>query len=236
MQQNRPASFLEPGRAFRLTLRFLELIPMPQSILFSLTILATSFLVTPFAQAQSTTSGSATNGSGSSFQSGGSAAQGSGGAMRQPEVDNTFEGRFWRYLTNSPFRYDEWAPFAGRTDSTYKGQSPHGAYVKVIANKMARQNPQKLPYGSILIKENYAADSKTLLAITVMYRTRGANGQPWDPENRDWYYVKYAPDGQVASSPPEMGSKRLAGRVQSCIDCHSGAGAKDFVFLNDDLK
>lgn len=151
-------------------------------------------------------------------------------------VDNSFEGRFWRYLTNSPFRYDEWAPFAGRTDTFYKGQSPHGAYVKVIANKMARQNPLKLPYGSILIKENYAADSKTLLAITVMYRTRGANGQPWDPENRDWYYVKYTPTGQVALSPPEMGSKRLAGRVQSCIDCHSGAGAKDFVFLNDDLE
>lgn len=185
--------------------------------------------------AQSTTPGSSTRGAASSLRSGGSGAQGPSGAAAQP-VDNTFEGRFWRYLTNSPFRYDEWAPFAGRSDSTYEGQSPHGAYVKVIANKLARQNPKQLPYGSILIKENYAADSKTLLAITVMYRTRGANGQPWDPENRDWYYVKYTPTGQVASSPPEMGSKRLAGRVQSCIDCHSGAGAKDFVFLNDDLK
>jgi len=209
---------------------------MPWSIVFSLVILVAACQSTLTAQVQSTTRGSATRGSGSTFQGNGSAAQGSGGAMRHPAVDNTFEGRFWRYLTNSPFRYNEWAPFAGRLDSTYKGQSPHGAYVKVIANKMARQNPHKLPYGSILIKENYAADSKTLLAITVMYRTQGANGQPWDPENRDWYYVKYTPTGQVAFSPPEMGSKRLAGRVQSCIDCHSGAGAKDFVFLNDDLK
>ncbi len=209
---------------------------MSRFIVFSLTMLTVSILSAHSVQAQSTAPGSATLGSDASFQSGGSAAQRSGGAMPQPVVDNTFEGRFWRYLTNSPFRYDEWAPFAGRSDITYKGQSPHGAYVKVIANKMARQNPHKLPYGSILVKENYAADSKTLLAITVMYRTRGANGQPWDPENRDWYYVKYAPTGQVASSPPEMGSKRLAGRVQSCIDCHSGAGAKDFVFLNDDLK
>lgn len=151
-------------------------------------------------------------------------------------ADNTFEGRFWRYLTASPFRYDEWAPFAGRSDKPYEGQSPHGAFVKVIANRKARQNPNDLPYGSILIKENYGADSRTLMSITVMYRTRGANGQPWDPENRDWYYVKYTPNGKVAFSPPEMGAKRLAGRVQSCIDCHSGAGAKDFVFLNDDLK
>jgi hypothetical protein len=179
-------------------------------------------------QAQSTNRGSATRGSGS-------ATQGSGSTTRQP-VDNTFEGRFWRYLTASPFRYDEWAPFAGRSDGYYKGQSPHGAFVKVIANKVARQNPKQLPYGSILIKENYGADSRTLMAITVMYRTRGANGQPWDPQNRDWYYVKYTPSGQVAFSPPEMGSKRLAGRVQSCIDCHSGAGSKDYVFLNDDLK
>lgn len=189
------------------------------------TVILSAFLV----HAQSGTSGSGSRGSAS-------AAQGSGATTAQPIADNTFEGRFWQYLTNSPFRYDEWAPFAGRTDAAYKGQSPHGAYVKVIANKLARQNPKQLPYGSILIKENYAADSKTLLAITVMYRTRGANGQPWDPENRDWYYVKYTPTGQVASSPPEMGSKRLAGRVQSCIDCHSGAGSKDFVFLNDDLK
>lgn len=192
------------------------------------------FILSSFdVNAQSTTRGSSSRGSGLATQDTGSATQGAGS---QPVADNTFERRFWRYLTDSPFRYDEWAPFAGRSDSTYKGQSPHGAYVKVIANKMARHNPLKLPYGSILIKENYAADSKTLLAITVMYRTRGANGQPWDPENRDWYYVKYTPSGQVASSPPEMGSKRLAGRVQSCIDCHSGAGAKDFVFLNDDLK
>jgi len=209
---------------------------MPRSIVFSLVILVAACQSTLIAQAQSVNRGSATHGSGSTFKGNGPAAQSSGGAMRQPTVDNTFEGRFWRYLTNSPFRYNEWAPFADRLDSTYKGQSPHGAYVKVIANKMARQNPHKLPYGSILIKENYAADNKTLLAITVMYRTRGANGQPWDPENRDWYYVKYTPTGQVAFSPPEMGSKRLAGRVQSCIDCHSGAGSKDFVFLNDDLK
>lgn len=156
-------------------------------------------------------------------------------AASQP-VDNSFEGRFWKYLTASPFRYDEWAPFAGRSDRPYEGQSPHGAFVKVIANRKARQNPKDLPYGSILIKENYGADSSTLMSITVMYRTKGANGQPWDPENRDWYYVKYTPQGQVAFSPPEMGSMRLAGRVQSCIDCHSGAGSKDFVFLNDDLK
>ena len=150
-------------------------------------------------------------------------------------ITHSREG-IWRYLTACPFRYDEWAPFAGRSDGYYKGQSPHGAFVKVIANKIARHNPKQLPYGSILIKENYGADSKTLMAITVMYRTRGANGQPWDPQNRDWYYVKYTPSGQVAFSPPEMGSKRLAGRVQSCIDCHSDAGSKDYVFLNDDLK
>jgi hypothetical protein len=191
-------------------------------------LIVSCFLCTFDVHAQSTTADSTSPGSGS-------ADPGSGTATSQ-RVDNTFESRFWQYLTASPFRYDEWAPFAGRSDALYEGQSPHGAFVKVIANRMARQNPKELPYGSILIKENYGADSKTLMAITVMYRTRGQNGQPWDPENRDWYYVKYTPSGEVASSPPEMGSKRLAGRVQSCIDCHSGAGAKDFVFLNDDLK
>lgn len=172
----------------------------------TLTLAAVAVIILPAFEihAQSNAPGSSTGGAGSAGQSAGSATQGSGSATAQPVADNSFEGRFWRYLTNSPFRYDEWAPFAGRTDAAYKGQSPHGAYVKVIANKLARQNPLQLPYGSILIKENYAADSRTLLAITVMYRTRGANGQPWDPENRDWYYVKYSPTGEVAFSPPEM--------------------------------
>lgn len=165
---------------------------------------------------------------------GSSASNRSSGNATRP-ADNTFEGRFWKYLTASPSRYDEWAPFAGRTDELYKGQSPHGAFVRVIANKLARRNPTKLPHGSILIKENYGADGRTLMAITVMYRTLGANGQPWDPDNRDWYYVKYLPDGRVATSPPEMGAKRLAGRVQSCIDCHSGASGRDYIFLNDNL-
>jgi len=176
--------------------------------------------------------GSATRGSGAGRQ--GSGARGTGRRTRQ--AAGSFEGRFWQYLTASTFSYDEWAPFAGRTDELYKGQSPHGAYVRVIANKLARRNPSQLPHGSILIKENYGADGKKLMAITVMYRTLGANGQPWDAENRDWYYVKYLPDGRVASSPPEMGSKRLAGRVQSCIDCHSGASGRDYVFLNDDQE
>ncbi|MDA1161785.1 MAG: cytochrome P460 family protein [Planctomycetota bacterium] len=192
---------------------------MRKIVTFTTTFIVTGVLLTLQVSAQSTSQPNANPGSATPQQ-----------------VDNTFEGRFWQYLTASTFRYDEWAPFAGRSDELYKGQSPHGAFVRVFANKMARQNSKQPPYGSILIKENYGADGKTLMAITVMYRTRGQNGQPWDPENRDWYYVKYTPSGQVASSPPEMGSKRLAGRVQSCIDCHSGAGGKDFVYLNDDLK
>ena len=126
---------------------------------FTAALVVTGVLSSLDVQAQSTNRGSGIRGSGS-------ATQGSGSTTGQ-SVDNTFEGRFWRYLTASPFRYDEWAPFAGRSDGYYKGQSPHGAFVKVIANKIARHNPKQLPYGSILIKENYGADSKTLMAITV---------------------------------------------------------------------
>jgi len=61
-----------------------------------------------------------------------------------------------------------------------------------------------------------------------MYRSKG-----YDPDNNDWYYVKYQPDGTVAMTPPEKGNQPIQGRFQSCIECHSSADGGDFVFAND---
>jgi hypothetical protein len=58
----------------------------------------------------------------------------------------------------------------------------------------------------------------------------------YDPENEDWFWVKYAPDGGVAEGE---GGIPLAGRVakgtsQGCIACHANAKGDDYVFANDD--
>ncbi len=140
-----------------------------------------------------------------------------------------FQQQFWRYLTKGAVGYDQWGPFPGKEAEMYEGQSPHGAYLRLIANKIARQNPQSLPAGSILIKENYGEDKTTLMAITVMYRSQG-----YDPQHNDWYWIKYNPDGSVARTPAEQGRRPIAGRFASCIDCHSGAAGNDYAFVNDE--
>lgn len=95
-------------------------------------------------------------------------------------------------------------------------------------NRTAAGRAKELPHGSILIKENYGPDQKTLMAVTVMYRSQGYN-----PDGGDWYWVKYNPDGTIANAPPDKGSMPLKGKVQGCIMCHSGADGQDFAFFND---
>ena len=88
--------------------------------------------------------------------------------------------------------------------------------------------PSSLPNGSIIVKENYGQDKETLMAITVMYRTAG-----FDPQNNDWYWIKFNPDGSVARTPDAEGGKPIAGRFASCIECHRSAGGGDLTFAND---
>ncbi|VAX38810.1 hypothetical protein MNBD_PLANCTO02-1236 [hydrothermal vent metagenome] len=179
------------------------------------------------AQSGSRTRGRGSNMKGSGSSNRGRGMQGSGtrgsGTVVQKE---TFEDNLWKYLKSA--KYTNWAPVPGKKESAYKGQSPHGAFLKMYLNRKAAGNFKTLPSGSIIVKENYGKDAKTLMAITVMYRNKG-----YDPQNGDWYWVKYNPDGSVANAPQEKGGMRLAGKVKGCIQCHSGAEGKDYFFAND---
>lgn len=146
------------------------------------------------------------------------------GMNNAPRVDS-FESKFWNYLVRSKYR--NWAPVPGQSDAAYEGESPHGAYLKMFLNRKAAGNTSSLPNGSILIKENYSPE-QALAAITVMYKTAGYNAAAGD-----WYWVKYNPDGTVASKSTDSGNMRLAGRVKGCIECHGDADGDDFVFFND---
>jgi hypothetical protein len=170
-----------------------------------------------------------TQGSGSTVQGSGSAVQGSANrAANQTRMNpataakETFESKFWRYLNDA--RYREWAPVHGTSGAAYAGQSPHGAMLKMYLNRKAAGLPDQLPTGSVIVKENYAADGKTLMAVTTMFKA-----SKYDPDGSGWYWTKYNPDGSVAAKD----GQRLAGRVSGCIECHSGAAGGDHAFFND---
>ena len=141
----------------------------------------------------------------------------------------SYEMQLWDYLQAA--KYQNWAPVPGKSDGNYEGQSPHGAFLKMYLNRRAAGNPKTLPNGSLVIKENYGKDGKTLMAITVMVRAKGYN-----PSAGDWYWIKYRPDGTVDQMETPMGKMALAGKPKGCIECHGGADGEDFLFFNDDLE
>ena len=90
----------------------------------------------------------------------------------------------------------------------------------------------------VLVKRNYGGDgvSKTavadnpgkfLKAITVMFKRNG-----YDAETRDWFWVKYNPDGSLAKNPAGMmlAGKVAKGKPKGCIACHTAAPGDDFVY------
>lgn len=161
--------------------------------------------------------------SGSRRGGSGTRRPGAGGSTQRRPVRESYESRFWNWLQS--VQYQNWSPMPGQTADAYPGESPHGARLKMYVNRTAASDPESLPTGSVLIKENYAEDGETLMAVTVMYRSKN-----YDPEHGDWYWVKYEPDGRVSRTDE---GKPIAGHVQKCAECHSAAAGGDFSFAND---
>lgn len=138
-------------------------------------------------------------------------------AFAAEEMPPAEANAFWTYITKtSP--YTEWSYLPGH-EGMYPGKSPHGAFLKVYVNDVAMkaaEEGQPMPAGSIIVKENYGEDRKTLMAVTPMYKVEGYN-----PEAGDWFWGKYGPDGSVMA----------AGKVDGCIKCHGVQKDKDWRFL-----
>ncbi|MFQ5935909.1 MAG: cytochrome P460 family protein [Acidiferrobacterales bacterium] len=130
---------------------------------------------------------------------------------------------------------------AGAIQGTpYTGQHPHGAILDTLDSTVKVGGKT----GAVIVKRNYGGKGvskqavandpgKYLKAVTVMYKRNG-----YDPENGDWFWVKYKPDGGLHTNPKGM---KLAGRVakgakKGCIACHKAAPGGDFVFNNNRIK
>jgi len=137
----------------------------------------------------------------------------SGSDQNVPPADGA---KFWAHITETD-SYLGWGYWPGHY-GMYPGKSPHGAFLKVYANgialKAAREG-KPMPYGAILVKENYGKDQATLMAVTPMYKIKG-----FDPEAGDWFWVKYDANGKVLKE----------GKVTGCISCHQARKAADWIF------
>ena len=134
-----------------------------------------------------------------------------------------------------------WAEMGDYTDwpmksDVYEGRSPHGKFLRMYYNVV---NVDGKPY-HVIVKDNFggpdmatvtANPSEYLGAVTVMVQREDG----YDPDNNDWYYVKYKADGSIEKNPEGVA---LAGRVgkgaeKGCVPCHNQAKDDDFLFSND---
>lgn len=122
----------------------------------------------------------------------------------------------------------------------YEGVEPHGKMLETFYTKATVDGHT----GDLIVKRNYGPEGVTidqvlgepdkhLGAVTVMFRREAG----YDADNKDWFWVKYLPDGSLDKNPKGM---QLAGRVAKgadagCIACHSGAG-EDYLFTTDAIK
>lgn len=117
-----------------------------------------------------------------------------------------------------------------------RGFAPHGAFVEIISGQI-NVGDEDLEYW---VKRNYGGEGISrelveedrqawLKAVTFMVKRPG-----YDPDNQDWFWVKYMPTGDLFTNPAGI---PLAGRVakgssSGCISCHKNAPGDDYVFKN----
>jgi len=144
--------------------------------------------------------------------------------------DAAFAGKLWTAM-------EGWAGWPIKSD-VYKGMQPHGMVLRMYYGVVQVDGTSY----HVVVKDNYGGEGATvetvserpgkyLMAVTVMVQREAG----YDPENGDWFWVKFNADGTLAKNDKGM---MLAGRVakgmpKGCIACHSGAGEDDFLFFND---
>lgn len=136
-------------------------------------------------------------------------------------IDNISGESLWDRITTES-DYKTYGYFENQK-GLLPGQSPHGVLHEIFVNADLLESipvTDQLPYGSIIVKENYTPD-KELDKLTVMAKVEGYN-----PEHNDWFWAAYSKDGKVL----------VEGKPGGCISCHQGMNYNDYVIVEDIKK
>ncbi len=147
------------------------------------------------------------------------------GPLYGGEADVSFANSLWTSIQG----YENWK----LKSDFYPGASPHGAVLRMYYNVVNVNGEPR----HVIIKDNYGGEganpetvaknpSQYLGAVTIMVQRE----EGFDPDNMNWYYVGFMPDGTLNMDPQNV---PVAGKVTSCLDCHRNAQGGDFIFTND---
>src|SRR5262245_51315300 len=163
----------------------------------------------------------------------------------------------WKHISkDNP--YKSWKNFPNLPGRFVRlKEKPHGDWIAAYLNDQAygaianQPNPFQMPYGSIIVKENYPLANRDPVtpppagsvpsSLTVMYKVKGYQRVPGEEE---WYWVMYGCssagcDGTVAtiSNQPFLNDQIpksrdtfafyrgevVAGKPWLCVECHQRA-------------
>ena len=146
--------------------------------------------------------------------------------------DVAFARELWRNLKSARL------VGPGRINSaSFRAREPHGQIEQVLATSAEIRGRT----GRVIVKMNhggrkdltpdhvYADPNSYLMSYTIMF----AREDGYDSENRNWFWVKYTPNGAVELNANKV---PLAGRVakgmpKGCIACHKDRGGADLEVL-----
>ncbi len=133
-------------------------------------------------------------------------------------------------------------PDEKKLEPFFGGARPHGEFLEIAYQNLEVDGHT----GFIVVKKNYSGPGVSeaavagdralyLTDITVMFQRQAG----YDPDNQDWFWVKYRPGGSLHARDVGGTGVPLAGRIAKgktrqdnggCIYCHSSAGGRDYIF------
>jgi hypothetical protein len=152
--------------------------------------------------------------------------------------DVTYASTLWSAMVRARLT----GPDEKKLEPFFGGARPHGEILE-----LAYQNLEVDGHtGFIVVKKNYSGPgvseeavardrARYLTDLTVMFQREAG----YDPDNQNWFWVKYKPDGSLDTRDMEGTKVPLAGRIakgktreesRGCIYCHASAGGSDYIF------
>ncbi len=149
------------------------------------------------------------------------------------DEDTAYAEALWRALAEARLVGED-----AFVSKPYDGTEPHGVVLTNLEGDVTVEGHTgiaiaKSNYMDTTIEEVWNAPDQNVDSITVMFKREAG----YDPDNRDWFWAKYNPDGSLQTNPQ---GQPLAGRVakgaeEGCIACHQTAEGGDYVFNHDRL-
>ena len=158
-----------------------------------------------------------------------------GGAMAQAmfggDEDQAYAAKLWAVMVDARLAGDNMV-----MAFPYEGVAPHGMMLETFYTSASVDGHT----GTLIVKRNYGPEgvevdqvlgdpAKHLGAYTVMFQREDG----YDPDNANWFWVKYLPDGSLDKNPAGMALAGMVGKnaEAGCIACHQGDD--DYVFTTN---